>query len=189
MTADTSSAKRAVIRLPRNTLVVLVGPAGCGKSTFAATHFNPTEVVSSDECRALISDDPANQRVSSHAFDLMHFIIVKRLLLGRLTVCDATNLERSARSSLLRIARRFDFKTAALVFDIPLDVCARRNSGRRRVVPEEALHNHYSMLQKAIISIHREEFDHVFLLNQRSLSGLVVEISPRARSRPAKRPC
>lgn len=176
MAVDTKSAKPAAIRLPRNTLVVLVGPAGCGKSTFAARHFRPTEVVSSDECRALISDDSANQGVSAHAFDLLHFIIGKRLLLGRLTVCDATNLERSARSSLARIAHRFGFNTSAIVFDVPLDVCVQRNSGRGRVVPEDALRNQYAMLEKAKKSIGREGFDSVYTLNQRSHSDPVVEV-------------
>jgi protein phosphatase len=188
MTADTSSASPAAIRLARNTLVVLVGPAGCGKSTFAASHFSPSQVVSSDECRALISDDPANQRVSSHAFDLMHFIIAKRLLLGRLTVCDATNLERSARNSLVRIARRFGFKTAAIVFELPLEICVQRNLGRRRVVPEDALLNQYAMLEKAMASIRSEAFDHVFVLNPRILSGLVVEIASGSKHRPTKKP-
>jgi protein phosphatase len=71
------------IILPRNTLVLLCGPAGCGKSTFAARHFLPTQIVSSDECRALVSDDPVNQAVSGHAFDLMHFIVDYRLVVGR----------------------------------------------------------------------------------------------------------
>jgi protein phosphatase len=186
MAADTSSAKPGSIHLPRRTLVVLVGPAGCGKSTFAARHFRPTEIVSSDECRALISDDAENQRVSGHAFELMHLIIEKRLLLGRLTVCDATNLERPARNSLVRIARRFDFNTAAIVFDVPLDVCMRRNSGRHRVVPEDALRNQFAMFEKARTSIAREGFDQVFVLDQRGPLDLVVDIPRKARSRPIK---
>src|SRR5262249_51195684 len=180
MAADTTSVDPVRISLPRNTLVVLVGPAGCGKSTFASRHFRPTQVVSSDECRALISDDPSNQNVSGHAFELMHLIIEKRLLLGRLTVCDATNLDRAARNSLLRIARRFGFNTAAIVFDVPQDVCVQRNSGRRRVVPEEALRNQYAAFEKARMSVAREDFDHLFVLDQRSSLGVVVDISRRA---------
>ena len=183
MAADIKSADPVRINLPRNTLVVLVGPAGCGKSTFASRHFRPTEIVSSDECRALISDDPSNQNVSSHAFELMHLIIEKRLLLGRLTVCDATNLERTARKSLLRIARRFVFNTAAILLDVPLDVCMQRNSGRRRVVPDEALRNQYAMFEKAKVSVPIEDFDQTFVLNQDGQSGVVVGISRRTELR------
>src|SRR5262245_18765125 len=181
MAADTTSVDPVRISLPRNTLVVLAGPAGCGKSTFASKHFRPTQVVSSDECRALISDDPSDQSVSGHAFDLMHLIIEKRLLLGRLTVCDATNLDRSARNSLLRIARRFGFNTAAVLFDTPLDVCIRRNTGRRRVVPEEALRNQYAMFQNAKSSIPREGFDQVFVLSERGQSLVVTGILRRTK--------
>ena len=184
MAADTTSVDPVRISLPRNTLVVLVGPAGCGKSTFAGRHFRPTQVVSSDECRALISDDPCNQNVSGHAFELMHLIIEKRLLLGRLTVCDATNLDRAARNSLLRIARRFSFSTAAIVFDVPLDVCVQRNSGRRRVVPEEALRNQYAMFERAKMSVPTECFDHVFAVSERGQSRVVINISRRTKSRP-----
>ena len=47
----------AKLTIPELSLVVLVGPSGAGKSTFARTHFRPTEVVSSDRCRGLVSDD------------------------------------------------------------------------------------------------------------------------------------
>ena len=58
------------IVLPRQALIVLAGPAACGKSTFAARHFTATQVVSSDHMRALIADDESDQSVSGLAFDL-----------------------------------------------------------------------------------------------------------------------
>ena len=36
------------LTIPDYCLVVLIGASGSGKSTFAARHFLPTEVVSSD---------------------------------------------------------------------------------------------------------------------------------------------
>jgi protein phosphatase len=183
MVPGITSIDPARIVLPRNSLVVLVGPAGCGKSTFAARYFRPTQVVSSDQCRALVSDDPSNQQVSNHAFELMHLLIEKRLLIGRLTVCDATNLEPAARRPLMRLARRFGFSAIAIVFDLDLDTCMRRNSGRRRVVPEEALRNQHKMLEKAMASLLREGFDQVIVLKQSELHDLVVKVSPRARIR------
>jgi len=188
MAADTTSVDPASVDperivLPRNSLVVLVGPAGSGKSTFAAAFFGPTQVVSSDECRALISDDASNQQVSSHAFELMHLLIEKRLLLGRLTVCDATNLEPGARRSLMRLARRFGFSAIAIVFDLDLETCIRRNAGRRRVVPEDALFHQHGMFEKAKAAVLSEGFDRVIVLRQSSNQDLVVKISPRAKIR------
>lgn len=175
------------IIIPRNTLVVLCGPAGCGKSTFAAKHFLPTRVVSSDDCRARVSDDPTNQAVSGHAFDLMHFIIEKRLYLSRLTVADATNLKREDRRPLIKIARRYNFNTAAIIFDIPLDLCLARNRARERVIPEVALIAQYELLLKTLRAIDREGFDYVYALDELTQSAIDVRVG-RFVNRRAARP-
>jgi predicted kinase len=155
---------------------MLCGPAGCGKSTFAAKHFLPTQIVSSDECRALVADDPANQAVSGHAFDLMYFIIEKRLRLGRLTVADATNLKREDRKPVIRIARRYGFNAMALVFNIPLELCLARNRTRARVVPEDALRAQHELLIKTLRTIRREGFDCVYALDEIAQSEAAVKI-------------
>lgn len=172
--------------IPANTLVVLCGPSGCGKSAFAAKHFLATQVVSSDDCRAQISDDAANQAVSRHAFDLMYFIIRKRLLLKRLTVADATNLESFDRRELIKTARWFGFKAAALVFDLPLETCLKRNAGRDRVVPEEAVRLQYGKFQSALKSIRQEGFNYVFVLDGESQDNVSVELGPPRWNRPLK---
>jgi protein phosphatase len=135
-------------------------------------------VVSSDECRALISDNPANQAVSRHAFELMHFIIEKRLLLRRFTVADATNLTREARSPLVKLSRRFHFNIAAIIFDIPIGICLARNARRSRVVPEEALMRQQAMLENTLQAIFEEDFDYIFVLNESNQSRIIVEIGP-----------
>ena len=62
------------ITIPKLSLVVLIGPSGSGKSTFARKHFLPTEVLSSDACRGMVSDDENNQAVTNDAFEVLHFI-------------------------------------------------------------------------------------------------------------------
>jgi protein phosphatase len=179
------------IIIPRNTLVALCGPAGCGKSTFAASHFLPTQIVSSDHCRALVSDDPANQGVSGHAFDLMHFIIEKRLYLGRFAVADATHLKREDRKPLIELARLYDYNTAAIIFNVPLGVCLARNRARDRVVPEEALMAQYELLIKTLQSINRERFNYVYVLDEMNQSSAGVRVGrfiSRRTARPAQRP-
>jgi protein phosphatase len=115
-----------------------VGVAGCGKSTFARRWFRDTEVVSSDRCRAMICDDPHDQTVTGDAFSLVVTLLDKRLRHGRLTVLDATNVERRARRRGLGVARRHGVPAAAIVLDLPLDVCRARDAARPDPVGEEA---------------------------------------------------
>ena len=175
------------IVIPRNSLVVLCGPAGSGKSTWASTHFSPTQVVSSDECRGLVFDDPADQSVSGHAFDVMHFIIEKRLALGRMTVADATNLRCEHRRTLIQIARRFHFNTVAIVFDVSAETCLSRNAERHRKVPQDALMNQHALLENTLKTIDKEGFNYVFRLNEDTQSNTPVRIG-RYVSRRLPRP-
>jgi protein phosphatase len=176
------------IKLPRNTLLLLCGPAGAGKSTFAAKHFLPSQVISSDECRALISDDATNQAVSGHAFELMNFIITRRLSLGRLTIGDATYLEPGIRRVMTRTATRLRFNAAAIVFDVSLETCLKRNRARPRSVPESAILRQHAMLIRTLATIAEEGFDHVHVLNEQEQSGVDVEIGRRVTPHPTTRP-
>ncbi|HWG22544.1 AAA family ATPase [Actinospica sp.] len=62
--------------------MVLVGTTGSGKSTFAARHFKPTQILSSDYRRGLVSGDENDQSASADAFDLLHHIAGVRLRRG-----------------------------------------------------------------------------------------------------------
>ena len=107
------------LTIPELSLVVLVGVTGSGKSTFAAAHFKPTEVISSDFCRGLVADDENDQSATPDAFDVLHYIAGKRLAAGRLTVIDATNVQPEARKPLVALAREHDVLPVAIVLDVP----------------------------------------------------------------------
>src|SRR5258705_8917305 len=92
--------------IPKLSLVLLIGPSGSGKSTFARKHFLPTEILSSDACRGMISDDENDQAATKEAFEVLRFIAGKRLALGKLTVIDATNVQPEARKPLVALARQ-----------------------------------------------------------------------------------
>ena len=126
----------------------------------------PTQVVSSDDCRARICDDPTNQLVTGEAFELWRFIIRTRLWLGRLTVADATNLHPGDRKWLVKTAQKYDFHSAAILFDIPLETALRRNAARSRKVPEDAVVRQFDSMLETLLSIRHERFDDVFILNQ-----------------------
>lgn len=111
-------------------LVVLIGASGSGKSTFAARHFLPTETVSSDFCRALVADDANDQSSTKDAFAVLHEIAARRLARGRLTVIDATNVQKEARAALVKIAREHDLFATAIVLDTPEADCQARNATR-----------------------------------------------------------
>src|SRR4030081_655533 len=107
------------ISIPKLSLVVLIVPSGSGKSTFARKHFLPTEILSSDACRAMVSDEENNQTVTPDAFGLLHFIAAKRLALGRLTVIDATNVQPESRKPLIALARQYHCLPVAIVLNVP----------------------------------------------------------------------
>src|SRR6476619_6371743 len=88
------------LAIPELSLVVLIGASGCGKSTFARTHFKPFETLSSDFCRGLVSNDENDQAATKAAFETLHFIAAKRLEAGLLTVVDATNVQPESRKPL-----------------------------------------------------------------------------------------
>src|SRR5215468_70799 len=96
------------VTIPELSLVVLIGCSGSGKSTFARKHFKSTEVLSSDFCRGLVSDDENNQASTTDAFDVLHYIAGKRLTRGLLTVVDATNVQVESRKPLVALAREYD---------------------------------------------------------------------------------
>lgn len=154
------------IRVPELSLVVLIGASGSGKSTFAAKHFAPTEVLSSDRFRALVSDDESDQSVSAAAFEVLHHLAEKRLALGRLTVIDATNVQREARLPLVRIARAQHVLPVAIVFDVPARVCLERNAARPdRSFGPHVVHHHRAELAKSLRGLQKEGFRKVFVLD------------------------
>jgi protein phosphatase len=118
------------VRLPELGLVLLVGVSGSGKSTFAAKHFGPFQVVSSDFCRGLVADSVSDQAATKDAFDVLHYIVVTRLRRGLLTVVDATNTQQESRSALVRLAKSHDVMVDAIVLDVPEAVAVERNVAR-----------------------------------------------------------
>lgn len=139
------------ITIPDFALVVLIGPSGSGKSTFAARHFAPSEVLSSDFCRLLVADDENDQTATTAAFDVLNYIVGKRLEGGRLTVVDASNVQRDARAPLVRLAREQHVLPIAIVLDVPEKVCLERNAGRTdRIVPEHAIRRQHRQSRNSI---------------------------------------
>jgi protein phosphatase len=154
------------ITIPELSLVVLIGPSGCGKSSFARVHFKPTEVLSSDFCRGLVSDDENAQAATKDAFEVLHFIARKRLAAGRLTVVDATNVQPEARKPLVALAREFHVLPVAIVLNLPEKLCHERNQNRPdRQFGPHVVRNQSQHLRRSLRGLEREGFRHVFTLS------------------------
>ena len=162
-----------IITIPRRTLLVLCGPAGSGKSTFAAQCFAATTIVSSDHCRAMICDDENNQKVNRDTFELFHLIIQKRLSLGRFTVADSTALYPDARHKLRDISRHFGYFGCLLIFNIPPEICLERNKRRQRLVEESVIPYHTGLLQRAKLDTPQEGWELVHILGEQDMDVIV----------------
>ncbi len=152
--------------VPELSLVVLVGVSGSGKSTFARERFKPTEVISSDFCRGLVADDENDQSATADAFELLHFIVGKRLAAGRLTVVDATNVQVDARRSLVALAREHDVLPTAIVLDVPESVCRARNASRPdRDFGDHVIRRQHADLRRSLRGLQKEGFRTVHVLH------------------------
>jgi protein phosphatase len=155
-----------VFTIPDPSLVVLIGATSSGKSTFAAHHFRPTEVLSSDAFRGLVADDPSSQDATGPAFEALHYIAGLRLRLGRLTVVDATNVKPQDRAHLVRIAREHDLLPVAVVLDLPAQICLDRNAARPdRQLGAHVVRNHITQLRRGLHGLEREGFRYIHVLN------------------------
>ncbi|WP_405963089.1 polynucleotide kinase-phosphatase [Streptomyces sp. NBC_00723] len=167
MTETQVSAKQGrVLPVTDLSLVVLIGASGSGKSTFAHRNFKPTEVISSDFCRGLVSDDENDQSATRDAFDVLHYIAGKRLAAGRRTVVDATSVQQDARRQLIELAKEYDVLPIAIVLDVPEEVCAERNAVRtdRADMPRRVIQRHTRELRRSLRHLEREGFRKVHVL-------------------------
>jgi len=154
------------IEIPNLCVVALIGSTGSGKSTFAEKHFKPTEVLSSDFFRGLVSDDENDQSATGAAFDSLYYIANKRLEVGKLTVIDATNVQKSAREQVLKLAKEQNCHAVAIVLDFPPEVCLNRNSQREgRNYPAHVIQNHTRDLKRSLRHLKKEGFRFVYVLH------------------------
>jgi polynucleotide kinase-phosphatase len=154
------------IMLPETCLVVLVGVSGSGKSTLARRHFRPSQVLSSDQFRAMLADDENDQSVTAEAFEALHYIAGKRLAAGRLTVVDATNVQQHARAALIALARAHDVLPVAIVLDVPESVCWERTDARAdRDFGRNVVRRQHQALRRSLGGLRREGFRGVHVIS------------------------
>lgn len=165
------------INLPELSLVLMIGVSGSGKSTFAQKHFKKHEIVSSDECRGMVSNDENNLEATNDAFDVLNYIIAKRLKRGLLTVVDATNVKPESRKNLIQLAREYHTLPTAIVLDMPEKLCQERNQTRPdRNMGRHVIRNQKQDLKRSIRRLKREGFRKVHVLTSPEEVASVTEI-------------
>jgi predicted kinase len=162
------------IRVP--SVVVLVGISGAGKSTFAAKWFAPTEILSSDRCRALVSDDENDQSATQDAFSLLMNLARLRLKRGKLCVFDATNTTPYERQKFIRLGNEYGCGVSAIVFRTTLATCLERAGMRRdRDIEEAAVIRQHRALMAYLPALRLEGFAPVWSLADDTIA-LGVEV-------------
>jgi protein phosphatase len=166
----------------------MVGPAGSGKTTFCRRNFPAASVISSDDCRAAVAGDPADQSATPAAFALAHERLEARLRRRRLAVLDATSLTPHARAAALDLASRHHLPAVAIVLDVPPEVCALQDAARpaRRQVGRGVIDAHAAALRTALDALPREGFRSIHRLRgARQAADLRVALEPLACDRTA----
>lgn len=145
--------------IPDPALVLLIGPAGAGKSTFAAAHFQPVEIVSSDHLRGLLANDPADQTASADAFRILTLMVAGRLKRRLTTVIDATSLRAANRRKYRALAERHGIPVVAIAFDLTPRTHHERNRGRiDRVVDDEVVERQIDLMARTMAALASEGY-------------------------------
>ena len=118
--------------------MLAIGLPGSGKSSWFKRH-NITP-LSSDMLRALLFDDPTEQRFQDLIFSNLRSMLKARLIARRpMNYVDATNLSPHERNGWIKLAKDYGYEVQAVFFDVPVEVCLDRNRRRERKVPEDAM--------------------------------------------------
>jgi len=179
------SASAGRIEVSSNALVLLIGAAGSGKSTFAARHFPPSGVISSDQLRARIGESESDQRANDDVFERLRTLTQSRLVAGALTVVDATNTDWMRRAELIAMSRRYQRPVIGIVFDLPLDVCLARIAVRPRPVRASVVRQQVADIQRDRDRLDLEGFAAISVLSSTNqVDHVTVEIKkgPVARA-------
>jgi F420-dependent oxidoreductase-like protein len=162
-----------VLRLPDPCLVVLVGAAGSGKSTWAARWFGPEQIVSSDALRGVVGRHERDQAASKDAFDILGRIADARLRRGLTTVLDTTGLAAAQRAEWVAMARKRGRPVHAVVLDVGDRTTRARNKQREHAVPSNVVSSQLKGMATVLDELAGEGFDAVHPITDDVAAALV----------------
>lgn len=145
--------------LPIPSLTILVGMPAAGKSTYAARHFHPSEIVSIDACRQMVG---SGDHRDWEAHELFYQWIGCRLRTDCRTVVDATCLQPYKRRRLREMARRHGVPCYAVLLDTETDAAKARNRKRQHPINEADYAGCERKWRQALIDVPAEGYSGVF---------------------------
>jgi len=152
-------------QIKEGTMILMVGAPASGKSTWANKHFLPTQILSSDKIRAMLTDDENNQECSGQAFQILNQIALQRMRWGKTTVIDATNTTVSQRAPFVAAARNYNKNVVAVVMTTPRNECYIRDNSRDRTVGIGIVDRFYDRLDDAIEVLKNGEVDAIYFVD------------------------
>ena len=172
------------LAIPELSLVMLIGASGSGKSSFAQKHFKSTEILSSDFFRAMVRDDESDQAATQDAFEVLHYVLEKRLAAGRLTVVDATNVQAQDRRSLLKLAKQYHMQTVAIALNLSESICQSRNQQRERQVPAHVITHQIRNVAQSLLTLEQEKIRRIYVLNaSEAVESVEINRQPLSNNR------
>lgn len=166
------------IKIPEFCLITLIGSSMSGKTTFANSHFDYKQVLSSDSFREMISGDSMNQSVNEDAFDSLYYILDKRLKNYQTTIIDATNTTYNERKKILEIAKANNVQNVAIVINIDESIIFERQKKLERVKPDK-LKKQITNVKKSISGLKSEGYRYVYILNSiEEINDSTIEVFP-----------
>jgi alkanesulfonate monooxygenase SsuD/methylene tetrahydromethanopterin reductase-like flavin-dependent oxidoreductase (luciferase family)/predicted kinase len=145
--------------IPDPALVVLIGPAGAGKSTWAAERYRPPEVVSADHLRSVVGSGERDLEASADAFALLDQIVAARLRRGLTTVVDTLGQDPARRRGQRELARQAGLPAVVVLLSTSPAVCRQRNRARDQPVPVTVLDAQLRRMRSVIEEVAAEGWD------------------------------